>query len=167
MKQLMVKYLILSVAWMGYVEASNLQDADVTIHYRIDKVHLTPRSKHYVGVVGVTLTGQEILLGAIDDLGFDEFAKLSLCLKGKKMARNSQITLAQLKHSNLVVSYNSAENTPEKIKQRRMAWLADQIVGEGKHLVWNRAISHFAENNYMDESGKLRSLRALRELWDK
>jgi hypothetical protein len=161
MKQLMLKFLILSVAWMGYVEANDLQYADVTIHYRIGNFHLTPISKHCACKAGVKWTAQDILLGAIDDLGFDEFAELSLCINGKQITPNSQFTLAQLKHSNIVVSYNPVENRPEKINQRRMAWLADQIVGEGKHLVWNRAISHFVENNYMDESGKLTSLKAL------
>jgi hypothetical protein len=169
MKQLILKLLILSVAWIAcvnysYANTIHMECAEVTIHYKMGDVQLTPISKHFAGIAGAKWTGEDILWGALDDLGLDEFAKLSLFLNGGKIAPASQFSLNQLKHSNILVRYYPAENTPDKTQQRRIDWLADQI---NESVGYKAEVKTFVENNYVDESGNLRSVRDLCALWDK
>lgn len=109
----------------------------------------------------------------IDRLGLNEFVTLSIFNDQGEEVTTSKLLISDLQNATLNATYNPNNNTPEKIQNRRIEYVIDDVIknyidptklSKWKRRDYRELIKNSLKNNYLDEQGKPRLFKELEKL---
>lgn len=197
-----IVFVVTLTTTLGSLSACDWYSADVTLTYqywndpnshseglvpqrfRSNLNHQSPRlsqvDKAYNVTFRVTIISSQttsslehIKETVIDRLGLNEFITLRIFIDQDEEITPSELLISSLQNTNLTITYDTEDNTPEKIQNRRIEYVIDDVIknyidptklSKWKRRDYRELIKNSLKNNYLDEQGKPRPIQELKEL---